>query len=60
MEYDLLMHLNRAHMLEVAENRIGKHIWPGTGTSVCGRLARMNDIWLWDIRQPTAGLNILP
>jgi hypothetical protein len=38
----------------------GKHIWPGTGTSLCGRLARMNDIWLRDIGQPMAGLNIFP
>jgi hypothetical protein len=51
MEHDLLMHLNRTHVVEAAENGIGKHIWRGTGTGLCGRLARMNDIWLQDIGQ---------
>jgi hypothetical protein len=59
-EYDVLMDLNSAHILETAENGIGKHIWPGTGTSLCSRLARMNDIWLWDIGQTIAGFNISP
>ena len=60
MEYDLLMHLNRTHMVEAAENGIGKKIWSGTGTGLCGRLARTNNIWLRDIGQPTAGFKIFP
>ena len=59
-EYDVLMDLNSAHILEAAENGIAKHIWLGTGTSLCRRLARTNDIWLWGIGQTTAGLNISP
>ena len=52
------MYLNSAHILEAAENGIAKHIWPGTGTGLYGRLARMNDIWLPGIGQTTAGLHI--